>query len=73
MDTQIQRTYKLLKEAGSRGIHNHDFPRHHLLRYSHYIRELRLDGHTITSERLKLKNGRWSNTWIYRLEDDDKE
>lgn len=71
MDTQVDRTYKLLKKAGSKGVHNHDFPRHHLLRYSHYISELRQDGHTITVERLKLKNGRWSNTYIYKLVEDE--
>jgi len=71
MDTQIERTYKLLKKAGSRGVENHQFPQHHLLRYSHYIKKLRDEhGCQITAERLQLKNGRWSNTWIYRLEDE---
>lgn len=74
MDTQIQKTYKLLKQAGKRGVENHEFPKHYLLRYSHYIKKLRddYDCH-ITAERLQLPNGHWSNTWVYRLEDDDKE
>lgn len=73
MDTQIQRTYKYLKAAGSRGVLNHEFATRGLLRYSHFIKKLRddYDCH-ITAERLKI-NGRWSGTWVYRLEDDDKE
>ena len=71
MDTQISRAYKLLKKAGSRGVTNYQFTNNRLLRYSHYIKKLRDDWDChITAERIKLKNGRWSNVWVYRLEEE---
>lgn len=70
MDTQLHKAYKLLKKAGYKGVKNFEFASKGFLRYSHYVSELRLDGHHITAERLKLKNGRWSNVWLYRLEDE---
>ena len=72
MDTQVNRTYKLLKKAGSRGVHNYEFPEHRLLRYSHYIKVLRdeYDCH-ITVERLKLPNGKASNVYLYKLVGED--
>lgn len=71
MDTQLNRAYRVLKKAGSRGVKNYEFASQGFLRYSHYVKELRADGHHITAERLKLPNGRWSNVWLYRLEDDE--
>lgn len=71
MDTQINKAYKLLKKAGTKGVKNYEFTNRGLLRYSHYIKKLRDDwGVHITAERLKLKNGRWSNVWLYTMEDE---
>lgn len=73
METQIQRTYRLLKLAGKDGVPNYKFPEHNLLRYSHYIKKLRdeYDCH-ITVERQYLPNGRASNVYWYYLEEDDE-
>lgn len=72
METQVQKTYKLLKKAGSNGVPNYKFPQNNLLRYSHYISELRKEGHRITIERQYLPNGRASNVYWYYLEKDDE-
>lgn len=72
MELQTAKMLKMLKKAGNRGIENHVFPRHGMLRYSSVISDLRDAGYVITVERKYLKNGRASNVYIYRLVEEKK-
>lgn len=71
MDTQLNKAYKQLKKAGRAGVTNYQFSNNGLLRYSHFIKVLRDSwGCHITATRMQLPNGRWTNIWLYRLEDE---
>lgn len=65
--TQAERCLKMLRRAGSHGVDNHQFARVGILRYGAYLKDLRDDGYTITTERRKLKNGKASNVYVYTL------
>lgn len=62
--TQAGRVLALIKRPG--GAFNHELSRISL-RYGGTIFELRKDGHNIGTERQSLKNGRASNTYLYRI------
>lgn len=68
--TQQSKILKMLRKAGSKGVPNYKFPQNQILRYSSRIRELRQDGYDIQVERQLLKNGRYSNVFIYYLNEE---
>ena len=69
--TQLERAYKMLKRAGSHGVHNYDFSNNGMLRYGSLILELRKDGHNISVERQYLPNGRSTQVYKYYLLDEE--
>lgn len=62
--TQHGRVLEMIKRPG--GAFNFELSRISL-RYGGTIFELRKDGHNIVTERQYLKNGRASNTFLYRI------
>lgn len=72
MGLQLDKTYKLLKQAGNKGVPNYAFYQNRILRPSARIAELRQDGHNIQAERQHLPNGRATNVWKYYLIEDKK-
>lgn len=62
--TQHGRVLEMIKRPG--GAFNFELSRISL-RYGGTIFELRKDGHNIITERQYLKNGRASNTFLYRM------
>jgi len=62
--TQHGRVLEMIKRPG--GAFNFELSRISL-RYGGTIFELRKDGHKIVTERQYLKNGRASNTFLYRI------
>ena len=68
--SQEERLLRLLRKAGSRGVENHEFPKHRILRYSARIGDLRKDGYNIYCERQRLPNGRATSTYKYYLIED---
>jgi hypothetical protein len=65
--TQHGRVLEMIKRPG--GAFNFELSRISL-RYGGTIFELRKDGHNIVTERQYLKNGRASNTFLYRMAGD---
>ena len=68
--SQVSKALKMLEKAGKHGVHNYDFANAQMLRYGAYIKDLRDDGYTIITERVKLPNGRSTNVWRYTLVED---
>lgn len=62
--TQHGRVLEMIKRPG--GVFNFELSRISL-RYGGTIFELRKDGHNIVTERQYLKNGKASNTFLYRM------
>lgn len=62
--TQEGKILELIKRPG--GAYNFELSRY-ALKYTSVISELRKDGHEIVAERQYLKNGKPSNTWLYRI------
>ena len=58
---------KLLRKAGKRGVPNHEFYKHRILRSSARLGELRAEGFNILCERDYLPNGRATNVFRYIL------
>lgn len=69
---QTSRLLKLLWKAGSKGVPNHAFYKHGILRSSARIAELRADGYEIMAVRQYLPNGRATNVWNYVLVEQDQ-
>ena len=65
--SQTDTILKLLRKAGNKGVPNYDFPKHHILKYSSRITDLRKQGFNIYCERVLLRNGRWSGVYRYYL------
>lgn len=68
--SQEEQILRMLRKAGSRGVANHEFPKHRILRYSARLGELRNEGYNIYCERQKLPNGRATNVFKYYLIED---
>lgn len=62
--TQEGKVLAMIKRPG--GAFNFELSRI-ALKYTSVISDLRKDGHDIIAERQYLKNGRASNTWLYRI------
>ena len=72
-DTQYLKFYNLLKKAGNVGVYNYKFGSLGFPRYTHFAKVLRDEwGCHITATRMQYPNGRWTNIWVYRLEEDDE-
>ena len=68
--TQSQRIINQLKQAGNRGVPNHELAIYNL-GYRGRITELRKDGYNIYCER-QVINGRSTGVFIYYLTDEDE-
>lgn len=66
---QDQKILKMLRDAGSKGVPNYEFPKAYILRYSTRIHELRHDGHNIFCERQKV-NGKSTGVFMYYLNEE---
>lgn len=64
---QDSKVLAMLRRAGSHGVPNYRFPEARVLSYTKIISNLREDGHKILTERVRLKNGRYTNTYRYIL------
>lgn len=68
--SQNDRVLKMLREAGSKGVRNHQFPENRILRYSARINDLRKEGYNIYCERVLLPNGRSTGVFKYYLNEE---
>jgi len=67
--SQSARLLKMLQKAGKKGIENHKFPKHGILRYSARIADLRKEGHDIRPDRVYNWRGKATGTYKYILRD----
>lgn len=64
---QDKQVLKALRRAGSRGVANHQFHALRVMSYTKVISDLRKEGYNIITERVQLRNGRYTNTYRYIL------